>query len=72
MGVSRSATVVCAYLIAAMEMTPDEALAAVKKKREIVNPNIGFMFQLDDYAMGLHGGEVGRRLRSGRTRPFVG
>ena len=55
MGISRSATVVCAYLIATMEMTPDEALAAAKEKREIVSPNIGFLCQLDDYAIGLHG-----------------
>ncbi|KAF8479531.1 protein-tyrosine phosphatase-like protein, partial [Russula ochroleuca] len=46
MGISRSATVVCAYLIATMRMTPDEALAAVKEKRGFVSPNMGFLRQL--------------------------
>jgi protein-tyrosine phosphatase len=49
MGISRSATVVIAYLIATGEMTPDEALAAVRAKRAIVRPNGGFMSQLQEY-----------------------
>ncbi|KAI0251779.1 protein-tyrosine phosphatase-like protein [Lactifluus subvellereus] len=49
MGISRSATVVCAYLIATREMTPDEALAAVRAVRAIVRPNGGFMSQLQEY-----------------------
>ncbi len=57
MGISRSATVVCAYLIATMEMTPHEALAAVKEKREIVSPNAGFLQQLEEYAVRV---DVGR------------
>ena len=56
MGVSRSATVVCAYLIATMKMTPDEALAAVREKRDIVCPNVGFLRQLEEYSIRLHGG----------------
>ena len=56
MGITRSATVVCAYLIATAKMTPDEALAAVRAKREIVCPNIGFMQQLEQYADQLRGG----------------
>jgi atypical dual specificity phosphatase len=55
MGISRSATIVCAYLIATMRMTPDEALAAVKKKREIVCPNLGFLRQLEEYSVQLYG-----------------
>ena len=54
MGISRSATIVCAYLIATMRMTPNEALAAVRKKRGIVSPNIGFLRQLEEYAIRLH------------------
>ncbi|KAI0272300.1 protein-tyrosine phosphatase-like protein, partial [Gloeopeniophorella convolvens] len=50
MGVSRSATVVCAYLMAAQGMTPHEALAAVKAKRSIVSPNTGFLRQLEMYS----------------------
>jgi len=49
-GISRSATVVCAYLIATMGMTPDEALAAVRSKRGMVCPNMGFFLQLKKYA----------------------
>jgi Dual specificity phosphatase, catalytic domain len=49
MGVSRSATVVIAYLIATTKMTPQEALAAVRAKRAIVRPNRGFMSQLQEY-----------------------
>ncbi len=56
MGISRSATIVCAYLIATMRMTPDEALAAVKEKRGIVSPNVGFLRQLEEYSIRLHGG----------------
>jgi len=49
MGVSRSTTVVIAYLIATTKMTPREALDAVRAKRAFVRPNRGFMSQLQDY-----------------------
>jgi protein-tyrosine phosphatase len=49
MGISRSTTVVLAYLIATTKMTPHEALAAVRSKRAIVGPNRGFMDQLEAY-----------------------
>jgi Dual specificity phosphatase, catalytic domain len=49
MGISRSTTVVIAYLIATTKMTPREALAAVGAKRAIVRPNRGFMSQLQEY-----------------------
>jgi protein-tyrosine phosphatase len=49
MGISRSATVVIAYLIATSQMTPHEALVAVRAKRAIVRPNPGFMSQLYEY-----------------------
>jgi atypical dual specificity phosphatase len=51
MGISRSATVVCAYLVATAKMTPDEAIVAVKAKRGIVCPNLGFRRQLEEYYM---------------------
>lgn len=67
MGISRSATVVCAYLIATTQMTPNEALAAVKAKRGIVSPNMGFLRQLEEYT---------RQVQAGRgkapTRPRLG
>ena len=49
MGISRSTTVVVAYLIATTQMTPRDALAAVRSKRTIVRPNRGFMSQLEAY-----------------------
>jgi hypothetical protein len=63
MGISRSATVVCAYLVATAKMTPDEALVAVRAKRGIVCPNIGFRRQLEQYADQLNGGQSGARAR---------
>jgi len=44
-GASRSATVVLAYLIQHQQMSLDEALVLVKKKRDI-RPNNGFLTQL--------------------------
>jgi atypical dual specificity phosphatase len=61
MGISRSATVVCAYLIATMRMTPYEALAAVREKRGVVSPNMGFLRQLEEYAIQVHGGSRAAR-----------
>ena len=45
-GVSRSATVVVAYLITHRGMTYDQAIAVVREKRPKVNPNVGFLEQL--------------------------
>jgi len=47
-GVSRSCTVVCAYLMSINpDWTPMETVSFVRKSREIVEPNEGFMFQLE-------------------------
>lgn len=46
-GISRSATIVCAYLITEVKQTPSQALAYVKARRAVVNPNIGFCDQLN-------------------------
>ncbi|KAK0489129.1 protein-tyrosine phosphatase-like protein [Armillaria novae-zelandiae] len=48
-GISRSATVVCAYLTST-GMTAKEAVKFVKSKRGIVRPNTGFTRQLEIYA----------------------
>jgi atypical dual specificity phosphatase len=66
MGISRSATVVCAYLVATTRMTPREALAAVKAKREIVCPNLGFRRQLEEYARQVQDGQGKVRARPAR------
>lgn len=41
-GVSRSASVVIAYLMESGNMSMDEALALVQSRREVANPNRGF------------------------------
>jgi protein-tyrosine phosphatase len=55
MGISRSATVVCAYLIADQGLTASAAIDFVREKRPVVCPNIGFRRQLGEYAARLHG-----------------
>ncbi|KAI0035337.1 protein-tyrosine phosphatase-like protein [Vararia minispora EC-137] len=49
MGISRSATVVCAYLIAEHNMSAGDALTFTRSKRPIVRPNIGFERQLHEW-----------------------
>lgn len=67
MGISRSATVVCAYLVATARMTPHEALVAVRAKRGIACPNIGFLRQLDEYAKEVQGGRLPRPPKIGEN-----
>ena len=47
MGISRSATAVCAFLVAERGFPPADALAHVVARRAIVCPNAGFRRQLD-------------------------
>ena len=47
-GVSRSASIVIAYVMYSLKLNFDDALDYVKKKREFISPNIGFMLQLED------------------------
>ncbi|KAG6853635.1 hypothetical protein C0991_002695 [Blastosporella zonata] len=63
-GISRSATVVVAYLIASSGMGATEALKHTQTKRGIVCPNIGFRSQLDTYAEGF----VGDRQKQGVSK----
>jgi len=51
-GISRSATVVCAYVIAqaANGMTAAEAIDLVREKRNMICPNDGFRTQLAAYS----------------------
>ncbi|KAF3919211.1 hypothetical protein AA313_de0203886 [Arthrobotrys entomopaga] len=49
-GLSRSASVICAYLIAAKGCTAEEAIAYTHSCRRITHPNGGFRKQLEDYA----------------------
>jgi Dual specificity phosphatase, catalytic domain len=62
MGISRSATVVAAYLTFRHGLTPDQALAWIRLQRPIVRPNHGFQEQLSDYYSVLqidHGEDFG-------------
>ncbi|CAI7826844.1 unnamed protein product [Closterium sp. NIES-54] len=48
-GMSRSATVVIAYLMARKGLSFQEAFAHVKRCRPIAQPNYGFMRQLEKF-----------------------
>lgn len=48
-GKSRSATCVIAYLMKEYDMTLEKAILYTKEKRDIINPNNGFMIQLIKY-----------------------
>lgn len=50
LGISRSATVVCAYLIATSKLTVEESIERVQSLRRVVSPNFGFRQQLGEYA----------------------
>jgi atypical dual specificity phosphatase len=48
-GMSRSATIVIAYLLATTPMSTEEATEFVRSKRSIIRPNYGFTKQLEQY-----------------------
>ena len=48
-GVSRSVTILIAYMIYKYNYTPDDALAFIKIRRDIANPNPNFITQLQLY-----------------------
>ncbi|KAL1714029.1 protein-tyrosine phosphatase-like protein [Schizophyllum commune] len=53
-GISRSATVVCAYLLATSTPKPgmlsEEVIDWIRQRRNVVCPNLGFRLQLEEYA----------------------
>lgn len=49
-GISRSVSVVAAYLMVHFGWTPNEALKFIKNKRRVAEPNFGFVQQLHEYA----------------------
>jgi len=49
-GISRSATIIAAYLIYKYKYTVDEAIEKIKQCRDCVKPNDGFRHQLTIYA----------------------
>ncbi|KAJ7173731.1 protein-tyrosine phosphatase-like protein [Mycena filopes] len=64
-GVSRSATVVCAYIVATTTMTASESIAYTQAKRSIVCPNLGFRNQLQAWSEQFYGNNA---KRSGGSR----
>lgn len=54
-GVSRSSTIVLAFLITKMGMRLFDAFFLLRSKRSIVTPNIGFMEQLLKLELTIHG-----------------
>ena len=53
-GISRSVTIVMAYLIFKNKFTYDKAFNIVQNKREISSPNFGFSIQLQNFYMRLY------------------
>lgn len=54
-GISRSASVMIAYLMKSRDLEYNEALSFITSKRSIVCPNLGFRYQLQLYEMmGCH------------------
>ena len=52
-GVSRSASIVIAYIMSAQRVDYETALAMVRADRHFVNPNEGFVLQLRQWQMAL-------------------
>ncbi|KAG6872977.1 hypothetical protein C0995_004516 [Termitomyces sp. Mi166 len=52
-GISRSVSIVAAFLIAQYGWTPSEAVQFIKTKRRVADPNFGFVAQLEEYARSL-------------------
>ena len=48
-GISRSSTIVIAYLMKTKNLSYSKSLDFVREKRPIVDPNLGFIVQLMDY-----------------------
>jgi len=53
-GKSRSVTILAGYIISRFGMNPENALKAIKSKRNIINPNKFFVEQLDKYYNDLY------------------
>ncbi|KAI0080547.1 phosphatases II [Panus rudis PR-1116 ss-1] len=60
-GISRSTSVVCAYLIAQYGWTPAQAVQYIKSKRSLADPNPGFVSQLGEFAESLRGSSGSNR-----------
>lgn len=61
-GISRSVSVVAAFLMYLYGWSPTEALGYIKEKRPVANPNFGFVQQLSEYGRDA----LGQRLETPR------
>jgi len=66
-GISRSATVATAYVMQHLNITHLDAITMIKKTRQIVQPNSGFVKQLETYEIRLKGAHG----ESSNTADFV-
>ena len=67
-GVSRSATVVCAWLMKTYGMSRDKALTFLKSRRSVVNPNEGFMKVLKQWESHLKRAQAMKASKERRTQ----
>ncbi|XP_063000155.1 dual specificity protein phosphatase 15 [Elgaria multicarinata webbii] len=70
-GISRSTTIVLAYIMAVTQLSWREALEAVKAVRPVANPNPGFRHQLEEHGCSRSAQKAQRRLgRKYGASPF--
>ncbi|KIY49067.1 phosphatases II [Fistulina hepatica ATCC 64428] len=69
-GISRSTSVVAAYLMKMFRWSPSEAISFIKNVRPVANPNFGFVQQLWEYGrtQGVVTTDVGPSPRGHRQR----
>ena len=66
-GISRSVTIVAAYIISVTGLSVSEALQAIRSSRSIANPNFGFQKQLFDFE--VNGGAQKVSIKSPGVKP---
>ena len=57
-GRSRSATICLAYLMSSLNLSFDDAFDHVRSRRHVIDPNLNFMRQLQDYRRRLDGEQM--------------
>eukprot|EP00759_Apiculatamorpha_spiralis_P028736 PhF_6_TR31220/c0_g1_i1/m.45773 len=57
-GVSRSVSVVAAFMVAECQVSLREALERIRQARPFANPNVGFLAQLSEFEKSVRGGET--------------
>jgi protein-tyrosine phosphatase len=62
-GISRSASVVIAYLMQELEMSLFDALTHTRKRRSIIFPNPGFQRQLMEYERKIKASRLKKEIK---------